>query len=131
MRLKYCKKSDQFIVAVQLNLNTQGFIYEKWGSYQRCKQNDWVVNNNGDIYTIDKEVFSKTYKKVQDGIYVKTGYVYAEVTKESGTVETREGRSHYKKGDYLLFNSEDGTDTYCVSAKKFESMYERVEAIND
>jgi hypothetical protein len=39
-------------------------------------------------------------------------------------VNTKEGSSHYQKGDYLVYNNQDGTDSYCVSADKFESTYE-------
>ena len=31
--------------------------------------------------------------------------------------------SDFRTGDYLVSNNEDGTDAYCMSAKKFESMY--------
>jgi len=41
-----------------------------------------------------------------------------------GSVVTNEGKSFYKAGDYLVYNNEDGTDAYCISADKFESMYE-------
>jgi len=39
-------------------------------------------------------------------------------------VATKEGRSHYKAGDYLVSNNEDGTDAYYIAAVQFESMYE-------
>ena len=124
MRSKYQKKPNQSVVAIQLNLSTEGFTYQKWGDLQRCKQGDWLVNNNGDIYTIDKEVFSKTYRQLREGIFLKITPVWAEIAKESGSVITKEGRSHYKSGDYLVYNNKDGTDAYCMSAAKFESMYE-------
>ena len=38
---------------------------------------------------------------------------------------TKEGQSRYGSGDYLVFNNEGGTDGYCMSAAKFEAMYER------
>jgi hypothetical protein len=123
-RRKYKKKADSFVVAVQLNLDTDGFTYHKWGAVQRGKKGDWLVNNNGDIYTIDEEVFAKTYRKKSPGIYVKTTSVWAEVATESGIVKTKEGESHYDAGDYLVSNNEDGRDAYCISADKFESMYE-------
>ena len=123
-RRKYKKKSDSFVVAIQLNLETEGFTYQKWGAEQRCKKGDWLVDNDGSIYTIDKEVFAKTYRKKNTGIYVKTTSVWAEVATESGVVDTKEGKSHYEAGDYLVYNNEDGTDAYCMSAEKFKSMYE-------
>jgi hypothetical protein len=123
-RRRYRKKAHQFVIAVQLDLDTEGFTYRKWGAEQRCKQGDWIVDNNGDIYSVDAEVFAKTYRKTGDGIYVKTTPIWAEVATQPGSVVTIEGESHYQRGDYLVYNNEDGTDAYCISAEKFESMYE-------
>ena len=123
-RRRYRKKADQFVVAVQLDLDTDGFIYRKWGAEQRCQQGDWVVDNDGDHYTVGGEVFARTYRKISSGIYVKTTPIWAEVASEPGQVLTKEGASHYQAGDYLVSNNEDGTDAYCISAAKFESMYE-------
>ncbi|HID82737.1 MAG TPA: hypothetical protein EYH06_10985 [Chromatiales bacterium] len=123
-RKKYRKKADSFIIAVQLNLETDGFKYQKWGAEQYCKKGDWIVENSGETYTVDNKVFQKTYRKIDSGKYVKTTPVWAEVATESGSVPTKEGESHYKAGDYLVYNNEDGTDAYCISAEKFKSMYE-------
>ena len=123
-RRRYRKRADQFVVAVQLDLKTDGFTYRKWGAQQRCEQGDWIVDNNGDHYTVNGEVFAKTYRKISPGIYVKTTPIWAEVAAEPGQVDTKEGVSHYQAGDYLVSNNEDGTDAYCISAAKFESMYE-------
>jgi len=123
-RLKYQKKPDQFVVAVKLDLQTEGFTYRKWGAEQRCKSGDWLVDNNGDVYTIDSEVFDRTYRKLGPGTYVKTTPIWAKRATQAGSVETQEGRSHYEAGDYLVSNNEDGTDAYCISSDKFEAMYE-------
>ena len=123
-RRKYRKRAAQFVVAVQLDLDTDGFTYRKWGAEQRCKPGDWIVDNGGDIYSVDGEVFKKTYRKVKPGIYVKTTPIWAEVAAQPGSVVKKEGESHYQSGDYLVYNNEDGTDVYCISAAKFESMYE-------
>ena len=123
-RRRYRKKADQFVVAVQLDLDTDGFVYRKWGAEQRCQQGDWVVDNDGDHYTVDGKVFARTYRKLSPGIYVKTTPIWAEVASEPGQVDTIEGVSHYQPGDYLVSNNEDGTDTYPISPAKFESMYE-------
>ena len=124
IRRRYRKRPDQFVVAVELDLETDGFSYFKWGAQQRCKRGDWLVDNGGDIYTVDREVFANTYRKVDIGKYVKTTPVWAEVAAEAGSVVTKEGKSSYEAGDYLVYNNEDGSDAYCVSAAKFESMYE-------
>jgi len=123
-RRRYRKKADQFVVAVKLGLDTPGFTYRKWGAEQKCKAGDWLLDNNGDVYTVDAGVFSKTYRSVGQGIYVKTTPIWAEKATQPGSVATKEGRSHYNAGDYLVSNNEDGTDGYCISAAKFESMYE-------
>jgi len=124
IRRRYRKKADRFVIAVRLDLDTDGFTYRKWGAEQRCKHGDWLVDNEGDIYSVDSDVFAKTYRRVSPGVYVKTGPVWAEVATASGSVVTNEGKSFYKAGDYLVYNNEDGTDAYCIGADKFESMYE-------
>lgn len=126
-RRRYRKKADQFVVAVRLDLDSAGFTYRKWGSEQRCKPGDWLVDNNGDIYTVDGAVFARTYRSVGPGTYVKTTPIWAEKADQPGSVATKEGRSFYNAGDYLVSNNEDGTDAYCISAAKFESMYEPAE----
>jgi hypothetical protein len=125
LRRRYRKRPDQFVVAVRLALDIDGFGYRKWGAEQRCKSGDWLVDNGGDVYTVDADVFARTYREVGPGRYVKTTPVWAEVTTVGGAVTTKEGQSRYDAGDYLVFNNEDGTDAYCMSAVKFEAMYER------
>jgi hypothetical protein len=124
MRRRYRKKADQFVVAVKLDLDTGGFTYRKWGAEQRCKPGDWLVDNQGEAYTVDDAVFVKTYRRVGQGTYVKTTPVWAEKATRDGSTATKEGRSYYSAGDYLVYNNEDGTDAYCIGAAKFESMYE-------
>jgi hypothetical protein len=107
-----------------LDLDTAGFTYRKWGAEQFCKPSDWIVDNNGDIYSVDAAVFAKTYRKTGDGTFVKITPIWAEVAIEPGSVTTIEGESHYESGDYLVSNNEDGSDAYCINAAKFEAMYE-------
>lgn len=123
-RRRYRKKSDQFVIAVQLAIDTDGFNYKKWGGEQHCKRDDWLVNNGGDVYTVDNEVFARTYRHLGAGKYLKSTPIWAELANKSGSVITKEGESQYKSGDYLVYNNEDGTDAYCMNAAKFELMYE-------
>lgn len=123
-RRRYRKKAGRSVVAVQLDLDTDGFVYNKWGSRQTCKRGDWLVYNDGDTYTIDKEVFERTYRKQGQGVYVKVTPVWVEIATEPGSVVTNEGKSFYEAGDCLVSNNEDGTDAYCVSKDKFTEMYE-------
>lgn len=121
---KYRPKADRFVVAVQLHLDMPGFAYRKWGAEQRCKRGDWVVDSDGDVYTVDAEVFKRTYRERSPGVYVKTTPVWAEVASQAGTIATKEGVSHYEAGDYLVYNNADRSDGYCIGKEKFESMYE-------
>jgi hypothetical protein len=124
LRRRYRKRADRPVLAVRMDLDIDGFSYRKWGSEQRCKRGDWLLDNAGDVYTVDAEVFARNYRAVGPGQYVKATPVWAEVATAAGSAVTKEGVSHYAPGDYLVYNNEDGTDAYCVSAAKFEAMYE-------
>jgi hypothetical protein len=124
-RLKYVKRPTQTVVAVQLALETKGFTYKKWGAVQRCKPGDWIVDNDGDVYTVDRSTFRRTYRKVRSGSYRKTTPVWAEVAAAAGSVTTKEGTTNYRRGYYLVFNKKNGRDAYAVSAKDFKAMYKR------
>ena len=126
-RRQYRKRPDQFVIAVRVDLDTEGFAYRKWGGTQRCKRGDWLVNNQGDLYTVDGEVFERTYREVDVGRYVKTTPIWADVASHDGRIVTKEGVTHYKAGDYLVSNNADGSDAYAVTPKKFEVMYEFVD----
>ena len=123
-RQKYVKRPAEFVVAVQVDLETDGFTYQKWGEAQRCKRGDWLVNNDGDTYTVDRETFARTYRATGPGTYVKITPVWAEVAQKAGEVRTKEGGTHYEVGDYLVSNAPDGSDAYAVSKDTFERMYE-------
>jgi len=120
---KYLKKTASRVVAVQLDLETDGLTYQKWGGTQTCKAGDWIVNNDGDVYTVDCETFGRTYGAVSPGIYKKVAPVWAEVTEQPGQIATKEGVTHYKAGAYLVYNEPDGKDGYAVDAETFEKMY--------
>ncbi len=121
--LKYLKKTTSRVVAVQLDLETRGFTYQKWGDTQTCKPGDWIVNNDGDVYTIERDSFARTYRAVSPGVYEKMAPVWAEVAERPGQIATKEGVTHYKAGDYIVYNDPDGEDGYAVEAEAFEKMY--------
>jgi len=122
-RRKYRKKASQFVVAVKLDLDTDGLVYRKWGGTQQAKPGDWLVDNDGDVYTVDGDVFARTYERLRPGVYVKTTPIWAEVATEAGSVKTKEGASHYRRGDYIVYNERNGGDGYCITAAKFKAMY--------
>lgn len=123
----YRKRENRPISAVQVRLETAGFTYRKWGAMQSCKAGDWVVDNQGDIYTVDQHSFAKTYTEISPGRYVKTAKVWAIRAQSAGVISTKEGETHYGAGDWLVYNDEARNDGYAMSAERFASLYERVE----
>lgn len=123
-RRRYRRRKDATVTAVRLELDTDGFTYRKWGGEQRCKPGDWLVDNAGDVYTVDATIFADTYRQVAPGRYEKHGTVWAERAAAPGTVETEEGTTHYGRGDYLVFNDESGEDGWAMSAERFAELYE-------
>lgn len=122
-RRQYIRRPDKSVVAVRLALDTDGLVYRKWGGEQRAKSGDWIVDNEGDVYSVDADVFARTYRQTGPGAYVKTTPVWAERARDAGSIQTKEGVTHYEAGDYLVSNSDDGSDEYAISATKFESLY--------
>jgi len=122
-RIKYRKNAGQYVVAVRLDLELDGIAYRKWGGEQRAKRGDWLVDNRGDVYTVDAKTFAKTYKKLHPGIYVKTTPIWAAVASQAGIVTTKEGETRYKRGDYLVAEAAKGAFVYAIAAGKFKEMY--------
>jgi len=121
---EYRKRHFSLITAVKLDLETTGFTYKKWGGVQTCKPGDWIVDNEGDAYTIDSDVFASTYSPADTpGRYQKNSSVWAKTAKEDGSIRTKEGVTHYKAGDYIVYNDREQRDGYAVAAEKFEEMY--------
>lgn len=107
------------MAAVRLALDMDALVYRKWGGTQRAKPGEWLVDNDGDVYTVDATVFARTYRQTTVGGYVKTTPVWADRTNDSGAVTTKEGSTSYAPGDYLVSNSPDGSDDYAMDAATF------------
>ena len=122
-RRKYLRRTDRPVVAVRLALDIEHLVYQKWGAEQRAKPGDWIVDNDGDVYTVDADVFARTYRSTGPGTYVKTTPVWATRAEDAGHVKTKEGVSHYEAGDYLVSNNADGSDGYVIGADKFDRLY--------
>jgi len=121
---RFRRKPDQAVTAVRLALEFDGFSYVKWGDSQRAKPGDWLVDNGGDVYTVAADSFASTYRQISPGRWLKSAPVWAERAAQAGSVATKEGRTHYEAGDWLVSNGEDGSDSYAISADKFEALYE-------
>jgi hypothetical protein len=123
-RRQFVKRAGSEVIAVQLALETDGFTYRKWGGVQTCKPGDWIVQNNGEVYTVDRDTFARTYQEQSPGVFRKVSPVWAERMETAGSVATKEGVTHYPAGAYLVSNDAGGTDVYAVAAGTFEAMYE-------
>ena len=121
---EYRRRKATPVIAVRVDLETEGFTYHKWGEAQRCKRGDWLVNNNGDVYTVDAGTFERTYRMLSPGVYVKNVPVWAEQAQIAGTIQTKEGFTAYHAGDYLVFNDRDRKDGYAMNEETFRSLYE-------
>ncbi len=121
---RYRPHAGRTVVAIQLRLDMPGFAYQKWGHDQQCQQGDWLVDNEGDVYTVNAESFAKTYRAVSKGLYAKSQCVWARQAAQAGSVATKEGLTAYQSGDWLVSNHEDGSDAYAISSDKFPTLYE-------
>ena len=121
---KYRRRADTWVTAVQLDLDTDGFTYQKWGGVQTASAGDWLINNGGDVYTVERDTFDRTYRMVSPGVYVKAQPVWARVADVDGRIRTKEGETHYQAGDMVVFNDPDERDGYAMSAETFERLYE-------
>jgi len=112
------------VTAVQINLDTPGLHYRKWGGDQVAHAGDWLVCRAGDTtYTVEKRSFAATYEMVSPGVYRKTTLIWAKVAIEEGSISTKEGTEIYLKGDYICYNDATGQDGYSVSKDIFEKIY--------
>lgn len=125
---RYRRKENALVSAVRLDLDTEGFTYEKWGGIQRCKPGDWVVNNAGETYTIDADVFASTYSEVSPGLYRKHAQIWAERAEAAGVIPTLEGSTAYEAGDMLVYTDPSRSRGYAVAAGKFATLYEPVDS---
>jgi hypothetical protein len=118
---RYSRKGNTSVTAVKMSFDTDGFLYQKWGGMQECKAGDWVVTDGSDTWTVDGEVFSATYQKAPGNSYKKVVGVWAKRANSNGHVSTKEGKTHYSAGDYIVANSLD--DMYAMKASTFHSKY--------
>jgi hypothetical protein len=123
--LKYQKKATHYVIAVQLDFGRMAFSYYKWGARQRAKPGDWLVDNDGDIYTVEARSFARTYRRVGPGRYLKIAPVWARIATAPGRISTKEGTTGYVPGDYLVSNLRSGADSYAVPRGRFLAMYRR------
>lgn len=124
---EYRRRAGTTVTAAQLNLDTDGLVYRKWGAVQRASAGDWLVNGpGGGAHTVARDVFERTYRMVRPGLYEKVTSVWARPADSAGAIPTREGETHYEAGDMLVYNDPEELDGYAMSAGAFGKLYEPV-----
>ncbi len=121
---RYRQRPQFSVTAVPLQLDTDGLTYHKWGGRQQAKSGDWLVCNEGDVYTVDAASFAATYTRLSPGVYIKSAPVWARQAGQDGKVRTKEGYTEYQAGDYLVANDAIGEDAYAVPRERFERHYQ-------
>jgi hypothetical protein len=111
------------VTAIQIDFDKVSFTYHKWGSDQKATSGDWIVNTNGDIFTVPREIFARSYKMIGHGQYLQTGDVWVRHTIEPGFLKTNNGKVNYKAGDYLVFNDPEGNHGIVVKPNIFTEFY--------
>ncbi len=124
---KYLRQDNTPVTAVQLDLEIESFTYCKWGGIQTASTGDWLVNNDGDVYTVARGSFEHSYRNVSPGVYVKSAPIWARRAGAAGKMPTKEGETQYEAGDMLVFNDVDEEDGYAMSSKTFDKLYRPAE----
>jgi hypothetical protein len=119
----YAVREGQEVTAIRINLNLDTFTYQKWGSTQTAKQGDWLVERDGQVHTVSGKTFEQTYKKVGPATYRKHTIVWAAPAAEAGFIATQAGETHYRQGDYIVWNDAAGSDGYAIDKETFEHLY--------
>lgn len=111
------------ITAIQLRMP---ITYELWGGTQTGKVGDWLVEKGNDTYTIDGTEFATSYQKhlTKHATYFKAEHIEAYEVRCDGYIETLEGRSKFKAGDYLACSPTG--KTWCLTAKTLAEYYDLV-----
>ena len=120
----YQRRDRTPVTATQLDLDMDGLTYRKGGATQTAAPGDWLVNREGEAYTVEREVFARTYSMISPGLYEKVTPVWAHIAESDGAISTKEGETNYVAGDMIVFNDPDGGDGYAMKPETFADLYE-------
>lgn len=93
-----CTKNAPEEVAIQLQSGTTGFSYHKWVTSQSCKPGDWIVKNAFDMYTVDENSFSRSYRAASLSCHRIFSPVRASMVGLGCTNESKEGFTQCQAG---------------------------------
>jgi hypothetical protein len=87
---EYRRKERTHTTADRLDLDTDGF------TYQKNRESRSVVDNHGDVYTVDVNTLAYTYSEISPGVYEKTAY--GPDRRRDGAPYSPPARSHENPG---------------------------------
>ena len=122
---RYVQRPGNTVHAIQMTLGIESLTYRRWGDLQSAKDGDWLVERDGQVHTVDADSFTRTYRKVGPALYEKQSTVWAAPAGADGWIQTHEGKTHYRAGDFLVWNNADKTDGYAIEKERFESLYQQ------
>ena len=111
------------VVAIQIDFDNVTLTYHKWGNDQKAVSGDWLVNTYGDVLTVNREIFARSYQAIGHGQFLQTGHVWGKQAVEPGTLQTKNGKINYQAGDYLVFNDPEGNHGIVMKANVFPEFY--------
>ncbi|USQ79697.1 TIR domain-containing protein [Ornithinimicrobium faecis] len=86
---------------------------------------DWLVGEGSQRRTVSADVFERTYSEQSDGMFLKTGEVFARQVDAERSVDTLEGIVHAEADDWLVTNDIDCEDVWVVAVEDFDAKYSR------
>ncbi|MGQ7787939.1 PGDYG domain-containing protein [Nesterenkonia sp. K-15-9-6] len=92
------------------------------GAVMEAKPGDWIVDDDGQQWSVDAEVFAETYEAVSEGRYRKTGEVRARQIAQPTSLETLEGSDQLDAGDWVVQNASG--ECWGVSDARFRRRYQ-------
>lgn len=91
------------------------------GSRLTALAGDWLLETYGSTWTVNADVFERTYEKQADGTYLKIVAVTARKLTTEVDIVTLEGIAHALPGDWLVCNP--AGDVWPVNAEEFSRRY--------
>lgn len=95
------------------------------GETMQARAGDWrVTNDEGRTWSVDPDIFLRTYRQLAGDRWRRTGDVRARPAAPGEVVESLEGRQTAKTGDWVIEGAQG--ERWVTSARHFEANYERL-----
>lgn len=120
---RYKRKGNEVVIAIQLDLDTEGFSYQKQGAERRCNAQDWLLSDRSGTYAVDDSTFARAFEEIGVGQYTMVGIVRAKVSDSAGHIRVGQRKVPHEPGDYLVWDESTQSIGYAVPKDWFEASY--------